>query len=179
MRFKFFVITIVVLFSFTSVEAQNVTLSIGPEVSFPSGNSSNRSSIGAGGFLKAELGISDQFALTAQGSVVSFFGKRFFGTTMPTKSYVPVKGGFKYYPSEGFYLEGQLGASIPLGDNEQTAFLWSPGIGTHLNTRNSNRKIDIGIRYEGWTSARSTPSSGISNTSFNFIALRVGYLFGL
>lgn len=179
MRFICFAVTLVSVLSFSNVKAQNFTLGVGPEFSFPSGNSTNVSSIGVGGTLKAEIGLSDQFAITAQGSILSFFGKRFFGTTMPTNHYVPIKGGFKYYLSEGFYAEGQLGTALPLNELNNTSLVWSPGIGTHINTRNSNNKLDVGFRYEGWSSVRTTTSSTVRNTTFSFIALRVGYSFGL
>jgi hypothetical protein len=168
MKFKILILTFFALAFFIQVNAQESTIGFGPEISFPSGSSSNVSAIGLGGFVKVELGLSDKFALTGQASVVSFFGKRFFGAKTPTLSYLPVKTGLKYYSSSTFYLEGQLGASFPINGETNTSFVWSPGIGTYLNKSDANHKLDIGLRYESWT-----------KTKFNFITLRVGYLFGL
>lgn len=150
------------------VNAQQATIGLGPEVSFPSGNSSNISAIGLGGFVKAELDVSEKFAVTAQGSLTSFLGKRFFGAKTPTVTYIPVKAGLKYYTSPEFYFEGQMGAVMPLNGKTATSFALSPGLGAYINKKGADHKIDVGLRYESWTKSK-----------FNFITFRVGYLFGL
>lgn len=150
------------------VNAQQATIGLGPEVSFPSGNSSNISAIGLGGFVKAELDVSEKFAVTAQGSLTSFLGKRFFGAKTPTVTYIPVKAGLKYYTSPEFYFEGQMGAVMPLNGKTATSFALSPGLGAYINKKGAAHKIDVGLRYESWTKSK-----------FNFITFRVGYLFGL
>ncbi len=168
MKLKFLILTFIIFTLLIKVKAQQATIGIGPEVSLPSGNSSNLSSVGFGGFLKGEIYISEKFAFTAQGSLVSFLGKKFFGTKTPTISYVPVKVGLKYYTSIDFYFEGQAGASLPINGKTSTSFAWSPGLGTYIHKRGGNDKFDVGLRYESWTRSK-----------FNFITFRVGYLFGL
>lgn len=162
---------IILVFLFTvvtlGVKAQTM-LGFGPEVSLPSGNSSNVSAIGLGGFVKAELGVSEKIALTAQGSLTSFLGKRFFGAKTPTITYVPVKAGLKYYTSPEFYFEGQIGAAMPINGKTGTSFVLSPGLGAFINKKGADHKIDLGLRYESWTASK-----------FNFITVRVGYFFGL
>jgi len=150
-------------------QAQHYNIIIGPEISLPSGNSTNRSTIGYGGYLKAEVGLSEKFSVTGSGALVSFLGKRFFGQRQPTLAYLPVKAGLKYYTESSFYFEGQLGASVPMNGTGKTTFAWSPGAGTFINSRNSKNQLDIGLRYEGWTD-RST---------FGFFSLRAGYAFNL
>lgn len=168
MKIKFLILTFLILTSLIKVNAQQATIGFGPEVSLPSGNSSNISAVGLGGFVKAEIDISDKFALTAQGSLASFLGKKLFGVKTSTITYVPVKAGLKYYTSPDFYFEGQLGAAMPINGKTTTNFAWSPGLGAYINKRGADHKIDLGLRYESWTSSK-----------FNFITLRVGYLFGL
>ena len=168
MKIKFLILTFFICSLLIRVNAQQATIGFGPEVSLPSGNSSNTSAVGLGGFVKAEIGISDKFALTAQGSLTSFLGRKLFGAKTPTITYIPVKAGLKYYPSPNFYFEGQLGASMPINGKTSTSFAWSPGLGTYINKRGADHKLDLGLRYESWTSS-----------NFNFITLRVGYLFGL
>ena len=168
MKIKFLIFTFFLSSLLIRVNAQHSTIGFGPEVSLPSGNSSNVSAVGLGGFVKAEIGISDKFALTAQGSLTSFLGKKIFGAKTPTVTYIPVKAGLKYYTSPDFYFEGQVGASMPINGKTSTSFAWSPGLGAYINKRDANHKLDLGLRYESWTSS-----------DFNFITLRVGYLFGL
>lgn len=162
----------VLLTVFFCAHAQRYNIVIGPEISLPSGNSVNKSAIGFGGYLKGEVGLSEKFSITASGGVVNFLGKRFFDQRQPSLSYFPVKAGLKYYTESSFYFEGQLGASMPINGNAKTAFAWSPGAGTFIRSRNSANQLDIGFRYEGWTSTNS-------NTTFGFFSLRAGYAFNL
>lgn len=178
MKIKSLTLLLLLLVEF-HVNAQQPSIGLGAEINFPSGNSSNVSAIGFGGYVKAELGLSNKFALTANGGLSSFLGRNLFGAKTPTLSYLPVKAGFKYYSSENFYVEGQLGAAIGLSNNTKTAFAWSPGIGTYIKTRGTANKIDIGLRYEGWVSSTLIIPTGTKYTTFDFIGLRVGYAFGL
>ncbi len=167
-KIKILLITLFFSAITSKVNAQEITIGFGPEVSLPSGTSSNVSALGLGGYVKAEVGISAKFALTAQGSLTSFLGRRILGSKSPSITYIPAKGGFKYYTSPEFYFEGQVGVVTPINGKTGTSFIWSPGLGTFVNKRGSNHKIDLGLRYESWTSSK-----------FNFISLRVGYLLGL
>lgn len=177
MKFKIISLLFVSFFLLTSVGAQQSNIGVAAEVNFPSGNSSNASAVGLGINLKAEFGLSDKFSLTANGSISNFFGRRFFGAKSPSRSYVPLKAGLKYYTDENFYLEGQVGATLPLDQNGKTGFAWSPGIGTYIKTNGSANKFDVGLRYEGWTTSSMVNSKKLS--TFNFIGIRIGYVFGL
>lgn len=177
MKFKTLIFFLLSISIFTVASAQQSNIGLGTEINFPSGNSSNTSAVGLGGYVKAELGLSTKFSLTASGSITNFFGRKLFGAKSPSRVYVPVKAGLKYYTDENFYIEGQLGASIPLNEGGKTGFAWSPGIGTYIKNRGSANKFDIGLRYEGWTSSSVINSS--KSTTFNFIGIRLGYVFGL
>ena len=156
------------LFVVLVASAQRSNIIIGPEINLPSGNSTNQSPIGYGGYLKAEVGLSQKFSITANGAVVSFLGRRFIGPRQPSISYFPIKAGLKYYTESNFYFEGQLGASFPFNENNKARFAWSPGVGTFIKSKNNNQ-LDIGLRYEGWT----------DKTTFGFFSLRAGYAFNL
>jgi hypothetical protein len=168
MKIKSLLLLSFFVFFITKANGQQATIGFGPEVSLPSGNSSNVSAVGLGGFVKAELDVSEKFALTAQGSLTSFLGKRFFGAKTPTITYIPIKAGLKYYTSPEFYFEGQMGAVMPLNGKTGTSFAISPGLAAFVNKKGADHKIDVGLRYESWTKSK-----------FNFITFRVGYLFGL
>ena len=157
-----------------SAKAQHYNIVIGPELSLPTGNSTNQSPIGFGGYIKAEVGLSQKFSITGNGGVVSFLGKKFYGPRAETLSYLPIKAGLKFYTDKNFYFEGQLGASIPLNGTGPTRFAWSPGAGTFIRSRNSNNQFDFGLRYEGWNG-----KSVINSTTFGFFTLRAGYTFNL
>ncbi|RZJ70963.1 MAG: hypothetical protein EOO47_23210, partial [Flavobacterium sp.] len=165
-------IFIFLLFISLSVKAQRNSIGVGPSIHLPSGSSSNISGIGFGGFVKAEIGLSPKFSLTVQGDLAHFVGKRVrvIGTSIQSITSVPVKAGLKYYTGEDFYLEGQLGAAFPIEGTKKTAFAWSPGIGTFVRNKNNSNYLDFGIRYEAWTSASVSATSGRSLSSFNYFA---------
>ena len=177
MKIKSLLILLSCVFAFNA-KAQFYTIGIGPEVNFPSGNSSNISGIGGGAAIKAEVGLSQKFGVTINGGVSQFVGKRYFNIRIPSETSVPLKGGFKYYGSENFYVEGQLGANIPISGNASKGFVWSPGVGTYLKMRNSDNLLDIGLRYEGWSSRRTIANNATFST-FNFVGLRMAYVFNL
>lgn len=152
-----------------SAKAQRSKIVIGPEINLPSGNSTNASSIGFGGYLKGEVGLSQKFSITGSGGIVDFLGKKIYGPRTQSLSYLPVKAGLKYYTDRDFYFEGQLGASFPINGVTKTAFAWSPGAGAFIRSKKNNNQLDIGFRYEGWT----------TSSTFGFFSLRAGYAFNL
>ncbi|RZK43016.1 MAG: hypothetical protein EOO90_05005 [Pedobacter sp.] len=176
---KALLIFFVSLVSIFSVKAQRYNLVLGPEVAFPAGQSANQSPIGFGASLKAEVGISEKFSFTGSGAVMSFLGKRFFRQRQPTNSYVPIKAGLKYYTDENFYIEGQIGASLPMNHSGRTAFAWSPGIGSFVKNKRNSSQLDVGLRYEGWVSSSLLTTTGRRYANFGFFSLRAAYAFNL
>ena len=167
------------VFIFQTAKAQISTIGIGPELNVPTGNSSNISSIGASVALKAEFGLSPKTGITINGGITSFLGRTYFGIRTPTETAVPLKGGFKYYTSPNFYVEGQVGTYIPISGNANMGFAWSPGIGTYLKLRDTDNFLDVGLRYEGWSSRRTITATSTTFSTFSFIGLRVAYAFNL
>lgn len=177
MKNKILLAFVLVFFTYQAFAQQSI-ISLGPEINIPSGNSSNISSIGLGGFVKAEIGLSQKFGLTATGSLASFFGKKFLGVRSQTLTYLPVRVGLKYYRSENFYFEGMAGLAFPIGGSSKTAFTWSPGLGTLIKTGGSG-KFDIGLRFEAQTSTVQYIQTSTKYSSYSYIGLRFGYVFGL
>lgn len=178
MRIKHLILLFVLLLN-GRLYAQFNHISIGGEIDIPSGNAANISSIGLGAGLKGEVGLSPRFALTANGSLVSFFPRRLMGSNPPAEVSVPVKGGLKYYAGPNFYVEGQLGINIPVSGAAVRGFVWSPGLGSLIPLRNTTNKIDVGIRYEGWSSRRLVALNNSRLNTFGFISLRAAYAFGI
>lgn len=176
---KFFAIVFLVSLSLVfKVQSQQVSLGFSPEINLPTGNASSISGIGFGASLKAEYEITDKHAITASGGYNIFIGKRYFGSRVPNIESIPVKLGFKYYPSADFYVEAQAGAAIHQAGFSKTSFIWSPGFGTRFKTGSANNKIDFGLRYEAWANSGYSSNANLKTTTFGFIGLKLGYVFG-
>ena len=180
MKFKLFVVMFFVAMSLSfSAQAQQIKIGLAPEINLPTGNASSISGVGFGGAVKAEIGIADTYAITANGGYNLFLTKRKLGTKLANIEAVPVKLGFKHYPSQDFYIEGQAGAAFHVGGASKTSFVWSPGFGTYIKTGSANSKLEFGLRYEAWTNTSYGATSTLKTTSFSFIVLKLGYVFGL
>ena len=179
MKAKHIIVTLLSTFIFLTTKAQHYNIAVGPEFNIPSGNSSNVSTIGLAAAVKAEIGLSPMFGLTVNASYANFFGQEYFGIRTPRETSVPLKAGFKYYTSTNFYVEGQIGTNVPLSGNADLGFVWSPGIGSYINLRNTDNKLDVGLRYEGWSNSRNITSTSTKFSTFAFIGLRVAYVFSV
>ncbi len=158
--------------------AQEFRLGLGPELLFPSGNSSNVSAIGGGLVGRAEVQVSDQVSLLASVGYQQFVGRRYLGTRSNNLKYVPVKVGLKYYTDPRFYLEGNLGANMPQNDTESNSLVWALGFGSPLGSRSQDNFLELGLRYEGWTKERLMNANG-KYVTFGFISFRLTYNFKL
>ncbi len=144
-----------------------VAISAGFELGIP-----NQSiySVGLGGSIKAEVPIAHHFSLTATGGIASLNYKnaavRELGTP-GSDTFVPLKGGVKYYASPGFYFEGELGAAIETEHVKQDLFAYSIGPGFIVPVNHGKTGVDIGFRYESW-----------SEHVLRQTGLRVAYRFG-
>lgn len=149
-------------------------IGFGVELGLPSGNFSGISSVGLGGSVKVDFNIAEKWGLSLNAGVVSFLGKNNFSVKIPTKTYLPFKGGLKYIMRKGFYIEGQLGASVPTETGDYTMFVLSPGVGNYF--RNTNGSIiDFGIRYENWLGGKSMVGVNDAVSSKGFIGIRISY----
>lgn len=175
---KILLVASVLLFA-AFAHAQQVKISLSPEINLPTGNASSISGIGFGASVKAEVAIAERYAITANGAYNVFLTKRVLGSRLDNIVGLPVKLGLKHYPSPDFYIEGQAGAAFRTGSVSATSFAWSPGFGTLIKTGSAGNKLDFGLRYEAWTNTSYGASSTLKTTSFSFIGLKLGYVFGL
>ncbi len=154
-------LTIVGGISFTaSAQSHKARFSIGFEGGIPVGNAKNVYDIGLGGSLKYETPIAVGTLFTISGGYTSFKIKDDFGGG--TNGFVPLKAGIKYFFDQGFYGEGQLGATFSTESGGGTAFAYAPGIGYALEGG-----FDIGVRYEGWS----------HNGTISQVGVRIAYGF--
>ena len=161
------------------VKSQQIKIGLAPEINFPTGNAASMSGIGFGGSLKVEIPVAESYTITANGGYTVFLTKKLLGIKLDNINAVPAKLGFKHYPTPDFYLEAQAGAAFHTGNSSKTSFVWSPGFGTLIKTGNSNNKLDFGLRYEAWTNSSYNATSRLKTTSFAFVGLKLGYVFGL
>ncbi|PST81738.1 hypothetical protein C7T94_17860 [Pedobacter yulinensis] len=154
-------------------------VSFAAELGLPSGNFSNASNFGAGGSVKADLGISEKIALTANAGYMVFFGRSAFRVKVPDFSYVPLKAGLKYFFTKDAFAEAQGGVALPATGQNKMVYAWSPGFGTRFNV-SSRSKMEVGIRYEGWTSRSQLElANGQKLSTRSFVGLRIGYFLPL
>lgn len=174
-----FLLFALLFFLGVNLKAQNSTnLSVGAEIGLPSGNFSGISAIGTGASIKLDLPVSSQFAVSLNAGFMNFFGRRNQVLIVKDLTYIPLKAGLKYYLSEGFYAEAQIGAGLPINQGQQTLFVWSPGVGNIFKLRGKGL-LDAGLRYEGWTGRNDNIQFLNSSNSKGFAGLRVAYSFEL
>ncbi|MGY3052825.1 hypothetical protein ACVWYG_001021 [Pedobacter sp. UYEF25] len=161
-----------------AAKAQIFKFGAGTELGVPTGNSSNITNIGIGGYVKFEQAVAPKVAVTETAELVTFFGKKFLNVRSQNLSYLPVKLGLKYFPSENFYLEGQGGLAIPINNQGKSNLTWALGVGSFVKTMNNDGQFDIGLRYQALTNTIQQVIQTSSKTNFGYIALRVGYVFG-
>jgi hypothetical protein len=149
--------------------------SIGFEAGLPVGQADEVYSSVLGGTFKAEFPSSGSKALnyTLTVGYQSFMVKSEY-SIIKNATYIPIKGGLKYFTSNNFYLEGELGASINTNryygyTGSKTAFLYAPGIGVNFPLAGGNA-FDLGLRYE----SRLEDGGALSQ-----FALRLAYKFNL
>ncbi|MDN3586446.1 hypothetical protein QWY86_07215 [Pedobacter aquatilis] len=174
-----FLLSAYLQFSSLISNAQNTTnLSFGAEIGLPSGNFSGISAIGTGGSIKLDVPVLNQLAVTVNAGFMNFFGRRNQVLVVKDFTYIPIKGGLKYYLSDGFYAEAQAGTGLPINEGQKTLFVWSPGLGNIFKLRGKGL-LDVGLRYEGWTGKNDEVQLLNSSNTKGFAGLRVAYSFAL
>lgn len=123
-------------------------LGVALETGLPLGDADEVYSVGLGGSAKVEIPISQPFAFTVTAGYLSLQVKDELKPLLgDNREFIPIKAGAKYYFGK-FFGEGELGASIPIEGEDNTAFAYALGIGVTLPVA-SNTAIDLGVRYEG------------------------------
>ncbi|MGV8878356.1 MAG: hypothetical protein ACOH2A_04915 [Sphingobacteriaceae bacterium] len=145
-------------------------VSAGLELGIPANSIYN---IGVGGSVKLELPIIAALSLTATaGYTQMYFKNALSGSTVSPKpdGFAPLKAGGKYYFSQGFYGEGELGAVFRTNHGSGSYFTYAPGVG-FVFPINNHGAIDVGLRFEKWSGNHGY--SALTQTG-----IRVAYKFG-
>ncbi len=150
--------------STTATSGRSSKFSIGVDAGRPVGKASDVYNFAIGGSLKYDALIATDLFVTFSGGYESFLVKNSLKSQLgiSNSGYIPLKAGLKYYFSEGFFGEGQLGIAIATQSNGGTAFAYAPGIGYTFDGG-----FEAGLRYEDWS----------KNGTIGQVALRLAYGF--
>jgi hypothetical protein len=131
--------------------------SIGAEIGIPTGNANDVYNLVIGGSLKYEYPVAATTFITLSAGYNSFQpNSPFKDLGLGAAGFIPVKAGLKYYFSEGFFGEGQLGAAFSTQSGGGTAFAYAPGVGYTLKNG-----LEAGVRYEAWSHDGTIGQAGL------------------
>jgi len=138
--------------------------SIGIDPGLPVGSASDVYNFALGIDLKYDIPIATSTFFNVSAGYTAMFTKSDLKAIgfKSTYGFIPVKVGLKYFVNEGFFVEGQIGATFSTESGGGTAFAYAPGIGYKFSDA-----VDAGIRYEGWS----------HDGSLSQIGLRIGFSF--
>jgi hypothetical protein len=148
----------------TTSTKQESKFSIGVDAGLPTGTAADVYNFAIGGSLKYDVAAATDLFVTFSAGYEAFLVKSSL-TSLGAKSssgFIPLKAGLKYYFSEGFFGEAQVGAAISTESGGGTAFAYAPGIGYSFDGG-----FEVGARYEGWS----------KNGTIGQAALRVAFSF--
>ena len=157
-------------------------ISIGGDFLYPATGLLKESyNLGYGGSLQGEYNVMDKLNLTLSAGYLAMVYKQqikdIYATTFPdsTKNDVsyPIKLGVKYYFGK-IYGAADAGVSISLDSDRNSSFVFAGGVGTSYSV-SPKSSIDVGIRYEGWSSYVDANTKTKLST---FVGLRAAYSFG-
>ncbi|MCX6204807.1 MAG: outer membrane beta-barrel protein [Bacteroidetes bacterium] len=142
--------------------------SIGAEAGLPIGGFGDFWGLGFGASAKLALPLKHGFAITASAGYISFDGKTYLGTKLPSFGTIPLKAGLKYnIAGRAFYLEPQIGYTIGnvtgSSSSDVSGFSGAFGIGYSFS-----RLIDLGIRYESYKKTVDAEGANIIGVRFGF-----------
>lgn len=154
------------MFVTATVNAQDAStfkISIGAELSFPTGNFSNTHAFGIGGTAQVEFPVQDRLSATATGGILFYNGKSIPGSSgakFTGQTIIPLKVGLKNYFTTGLYGAAQIGLGFFSNFASGTAFAYSPQLGYEFNSK-SGKSFDISIKYDGYAKNGSIGAFGI------------------
>lgn len=170
---------LVVLFALMCVvgtaNAQQIKLSVGPEVALPMGTFGDLANIGFGGTLRAEYPVAPNMNLMLTAGYLMWGGKDILGVKTDYSA-IPILAGAKYFFAPGIYGMAEVGLHM------FSTTLKHPLFG-EVSGSSSEFGGSAGIGYE----AALSPTVGLDlnakyafvASDLSYIAARVGVKFGL
>ena len=148
-------------------KAKTFSGSVGAEILFTESKLSATNKTGAGVTIKGEYVFSEHASAIISSGYYFMPGKALLNIKTAAISALPVKAGVRYYFGT-FYGAGEAGAIFFVGNNSRAGFLYSLGMGDKFKL--GKNVFDIGLRYEGWSTADDVSA---------IIGLRDAYEFAL
>lgn len=140
-------IVLFALFIAVSVNAQNINLSVGGELSMPMGTFGDAAGIGFGGTVRGEYPINDQIVGIADVGYLMWGGETIdlggLGEITTDYSAIPILVGAKYYFDKGFYAIAQVG--LHMFTFEATSKITFLGSTTESSASVSESKFGAGV----------------------------------
>ncbi len=146
-----------------AVKSQNANLkvSVGAELSFPTGNFSNTHGFGIGATGQVEFPVQENLSATATGGILFYNGKSITGGTKFTgQTIIPLRVGLKNFFTPGLYGAAQIGLGFFSNFASGTAFAYSPQLGYEFDAK-SGKSFDISLKYDGYAKSGSLGAFGI------------------
>jgi hypothetical protein len=162
----------VALFFTTNANAQMPKLGIGIDAGIPTTDQYNFT---LGGDARLQFDVANQLSIPVTVGYTHFFAKDDLAEAKQDYAFIPVKAGVKYFFDEsgsGLYGLAELGAAFGVSDEAKTGFIYSPAIGYAWSSG-----IDLGIKYEGISTARN--ETAVYDKNVSQIAIRLAYGFKL
>ena len=186
---KLFILIAFIGFSFAakaqySAVPDTARISLGPDVSVPTGQFKDLYKIGVGASLQIDVPITPSFYVLGNVGYTMYSANS--STTNPSyilnvksanMNVAPLKLGLRWYLIRTFYIQGEAGETLLLNKTavygmDGSAFTWAPQMGILFKLKNKNF-IDGGIR---WQKTQSFFGDGTTNTFWGF---RAAYGFSL
>jgi hypothetical protein len=159
-------------------------ISIGPDISAPTGNFADQYKIGIGASLQADVPITPSFYVIGNVGYTMFSANNtstnpqyILNVKSANMNVAPLKLGLRWYLIRTFYIQGEAGETFLLNKaavyaTDGSAFTWAPQMGILFKLKSKNF-IDGGIRWQ-------KTQSFYGDTKYNtFWGFRVAYGFSL
>lgn len=125
---KVLLVLVITVAGFINANAQGFQFGVGPTIGLPIGDASDISSFAVGGELQGEYQFSEMVSGVASTGYTHFIGKDYGGFKINYGA-VPILAGVRVYPSEQFFIGGQIGYGFFTGDGSGGGFAYRPQIG--------------------------------------------------
>lgn len=146
---KLLLVAAITVAGFIGANAQDFQFGVGPTIGLPIGDASDISSFVVGAELQGELKFSDMVSGVASAGYSHFIGKDFEGFKINYGA-IPILVGARVYPSEQFFIGGQVGYGAFTGDATGGGFAYRPHIGYNASAFQLSLSYN-GISDEGTT----------------------------
>lgn len=185
MKKLFSVLAIVAALTFATnnANAQETFGNAGLEIAVPLGDwSEDTYTFGVGGSGGIELGLSDNFAVTANAGIVFFALDDLVSDIISNSFVAPIQVGGRYYIDEqrsGLFLEGKVGVHIfstsfdadEIDNQTDTYLSAAPQVGYFINDN-----LSLALRYQLFFISEDEEIGRESDTG-SFIGLKAAYNF--